>query len=284
MKESTKISTQSRRGRGDAQRLLEFISSLRFLCILCASALSFATAFADAPPAFRDAALLYDQGQFDQAIARYDSLLAAGVRSANLYFNLGNAHFKAGHLGRAILNYERAHRLEPRDRDIEGNLGFVAKQSKAYDAAAAGSWSAWLGDLRDSFTTDEWTWLVVACYWLALLGLLAFIWLPPVIEWRRWLRTVAIVFGVIALLASAGLATRIAIEEGPPPGITVAKEVIVRLAPLDDGMRHFTAYEGQKLWIVSERAPQKPGAPGWFEVERADGKRGWVPADAVEKI
>jgi hypothetical protein len=241
-------------------------------------------AHADAPPAFRDAAMLYDQGQFEQAIARYDSLLAAGVRSANLYFNLGNAHFKAGHLGRAILNYERAHRLEPRDRDIEGNLGFVAKQSKAYDAAAAGSWSAWLADLRDSFTVDEWTWLVAVCYWLALLSLVALIWLPTAIEWRRWLRSAAITFGVIALLASGGLGTKIAVEEGPAPGITVAKEVTVRLAPLDDGMRHFTAYEGQKLWIVSERAPQRLGAPGWFEVERADGKRGWVPADTVISI
>lgn len=239
---------------------------------------------ADAPPAFREAAVLYDQGQFDQAIARYESLLAAGVRSANLCFNLGNAHFKAGHLGRAILNYERARQLAPRDRDVDGNLGFVVKQTKGYDAAAAGSWSAWLADLRDSLTTDEWTWLAVACYWLALLGVIALVWLPPAIEWRRRLRSAAIACGAIALLASAGLGAKIVVEEGPASGITVAKEVVVRLAPLDDGMRHFTAYEGQKLWIISERASRQPGAPGWFEVERADGKRGWAPADAVEKI
>jgi len=239
---------------------------------------------ADAPAAFREAAALYDQGQFDQAIARYESLIAAGVRSANLFFNLGNAHFKAGHLGRAILNFERAHQLEPRDRDVDGNLGFVEKQTKAYDAAAAGGWSAWLAGARDSLTTDEWTWLVVACYWLAMLGLIVFIWLPPAIEWRRWFRSAAITFGVIVLLASVGLGARIVIEEGPPAGIAIAKEVVVRFAPVDDGMRHFTAYEGQKLWIVGERPSRMQGVPGWLEVERADGKRGWVLADAVERI
>lgn len=239
---------------------------------------------ADAPPAFREAAVLYDQGQFDQAVARYESLLAAGVRSANLYFNLGNAHFKAGHLGRAILNYERAHQLEPRDRDVDGNLGFVVKQTKAYDATAAGGWSAWLEGGRDSLTTDEWTSLAAACYWLAMLGLIVLIWLSPAIEWRRWLRSAAITCGGIALLASVGLGARIVIEEGPPAGIAVTKEVVVRFAPVDDGMRHFTAYEGQKLWIVGERPSRMQGVPGWLEVERADGKRGWVPADTVEKI
>ncbi|MBI5685287.1 MAG: tetratricopeptide repeat protein [Verrucomicrobia bacterium] len=257
---------------------------MRTIASILALALTALAWAADAPPAFREAAVLYDQGQFDQAIARYESLLAAGVRSANLCFNLGNAHFKAGHLGRAILNFERARRLEPRDRDIEGNLGFAAKQSKAYDAAAAGSWSAWLADLRDSLTVDEWTWAVVACYWLALLGLITFIWLPPAIEWRRWLRSAAIAFGAVALLSSVGLGAKIAVEEGPQPGIAVAKETVVRFAPVDDGMRHFTAYEGQKLWIVGERPSRMQNVPGWLEVERADGKRGWVPADAVERI
>lgn len=241
-------------------------------------------AHADVPPAFREAAVLYDQGQFDQAVARYESLFATGMRSANLYFNLGNAHFKAGRLGRAILNYERAHRIDPRDRDISGNLGFVVRQTKGYDAAAAGSWSAWLADLRDSLTTDEWTWLVVVCYWLALLGAIALVWLPSSVEWRRRIRSASIAFGVGALLAGVGLGAGIAVEEGPPAGITVAKEVVVRFAPVNDAMRHFTAYEGQKLWIVSERPSQMQGVPGWLEVERSDGIKGWVPGDTVEKI
>jgi tetratricopeptide (TPR) repeat protein len=258
---------------------------LKFIWSLVFGIWSFApSAFADAPPAFREAAVLYDQGQFDQAAAHYESLLAAGVRSANLYFNLGNAHFKAGHLGRAILNYERARQLAPRDQDVDGNLNFAAKQSKAFDATAAGSWSVWLVNLRDGLTTGEWTWLTVTNYWLALLGVIALVWLPPSIEWRHRLRSAAIAFGAVALLASVGLGARIVMDEGPPPAITLAKEVVVRLAPLGDGIRHYTAYEGQKLWIIGEHPSQMQGVPGWFEVERADGQRGWVPADAIEKI
>jgi hypothetical protein len=53
---------------------------------------------------------------------------------------------------------------------------------------------------------------------------------------------------------------------------------------VDDAPRHFTAVEGQKLWITGERASNMVGVSGWVEVERADGNKGWVPANAVEKI
>ena len=268
-----------------ATRRLLRVWGLTLFCSLVFGIWNFAPfALADTPPAFREAAVLYDQGQFDQAVARYESLLAAGVRSANLYFNLGNAHFKAGHLGRAILSYERAHQLAPRDSDVDGNLGFAVKQSKSFDATAAGSWSVWLADSRDSLTTDEWTWLTITSYWLALLSIIALVWLPPAIEWRRRLRSAAITFGAIALLTSVGLGARIAIEEGPPAAITIAKEAEARFAPMDDGAKHFTVYEGQKLWIIGERPSRMQGVPGWLEVERADGQRGWVPTDAIEKI
>ncbi len=242
---------------------------------------------ADAPPAFKEAAALFDAGVFDQAAARYESLRAAGVASANLYFNLGNACFKAGHLGRAILNYERARRLEPRDPDISGNLRFAINESRAKDTVATTGWSVWLAALRDYLTAGEWTAFAATCYWLAALGAIALLLLPaarklaPV---KRWLRPSVIGFTVLTIAAGTGLITRASVENGPPAAIVVTKEVVVRFAPVDDAPRHFTAVEGQKLWITGERASSMAGVPGWVEVERADGNKGWVPANAVERI
>ncbi|MBI5397499.1 MAG: tetratricopeptide repeat protein [Verrucomicrobia bacterium] len=242
---------------------------------------------ADAPPAFKEAAALYDAGQFEQAATRYESLRAAGVASANLYFNLGNACFKAGQLGRAILNYERARRLEPRDPDISGNLRFAINESRAKDTAASSGWSAWLAAARDYRTAGEWTAFATTCYWLVALGAIALLWLPaarklePV---KRWLRPSVIGFTLLAIVAGTGLITRASVEHGPPEAIVVTKEVVVRFAPVDDAPRHFTAVEGQKLWVTGERASSMVGVPGWVEVERADGNKGWVPANAVERI
>ncbi|MFH1244966.1 MAG: tetratricopeptide repeat protein, partial [Candidatus Omnitrophota bacterium] len=57
----------------------------------------------------------YAQEKFDQAITAYEQELSLGRESGPLYYNLGNAYFKSGQLGRAILNYLRAERLIPAD-------------------------------------------------------------------------------------------------------------------------------------------------------------------------
>ena len=71
---------------------------------------------------FFHANALYKDGQYTAAASDYEQLRNAGLESGNLYFNLGNAYFKAGQRGKAILNYERAHRLLPSDPDVEANL------------------------------------------------------------------------------------------------------------------------------------------------------------------
>jgi tetratricopeptide (TPR) repeat protein len=47
-------------------------------------------------------------GNFKAAIADYQTVADSGERSANLFYDLGNAYFRHGDFGRAILNYDRA--------------------------------------------------------------------------------------------------------------------------------------------------------------------------------
>ena len=72
---------------------------------------------------------LYADEQYADAIAAYEKVLAAGVESGNLHFNLGNAYFKSGDVGHAVLAYERARRLIPRDPDLHANLGYAREKS-----------------------------------------------------------------------------------------------------------------------------------------------------------
>ncbi|NJM15024.1 MAG: tetratricopeptide repeat protein [Bacteroidales bacterium] len=67
----------------------------------------------------------YLKGKYMEAIDLYDSLLAAGAESAELYYNLGNAWYKQGHYPKAILYYEKALLLNPGDEDVQFNLSFV---------------------------------------------------------------------------------------------------------------------------------------------------------------
>ena len=71
---------------------------------------------------------LYEQGRYEAAAQIYQQMVDHGFEDSRLFHQLGNAYFKQGDTGRAVLNYRRAEQLAPRDADIEANLQ-LARQS-----------------------------------------------------------------------------------------------------------------------------------------------------------
>jgi len=77
---------------------------------------------------FAEGNRLYQEGDFAAAAASYDAVIKGGFESAEVYYNLGNAHFRLGETARAVLNYRRAARLDPGNDDIRANLALVSQR------------------------------------------------------------------------------------------------------------------------------------------------------------
>ena len=73
---------------------------------------------AEAEKVWERANTLYINGDYVGAAAFYEAIVDKGYISGRLFYNLGNAYFKAGELGRAVLNYNRAQKLMPYDKDV----------------------------------------------------------------------------------------------------------------------------------------------------------------------
>src|SRR5437870_11251104 len=115
-----------RRHMGDARRVCfaksapNFVERSVYCAIICAFLIASAFAQPDAP--FAKANQEYAQGNFKQAIDGYEELVRSRQWSANLFYDLGNAYFRVGDFGHAILNYERALALEPHHPETQANL------------------------------------------------------------------------------------------------------------------------------------------------------------------
>ena len=72
---------------------------------------------------------LYQVGNYHEAGRVYEQIINQGVQDSTVYFNLGNAYYRQGDLGRAIVNYQRAALLNPRDADIQANLDLTREQT-----------------------------------------------------------------------------------------------------------------------------------------------------------
>src|SRR5947199_4688821 len=75
----------------------------------------------------------YAQGHFKEAISGYETLVRAGQWSANVFYDLGNAYFRTGDFGRAILNYERALALERHHPEATANLQIARDEAHALE-------------------------------------------------------------------------------------------------------------------------------------------------------
>ena len=221
---------------------------------------------------FKAANQLYDAGKFAEAAAIYEKI---EPKSAPVYFNLGNACFRDGRIGLAILNYERARKLAPRDPDILANLKF-AEQRLGIEQANASPRAAqrFVRSVIGGYTSTEWSVLELAALWLTVLAAAGGVFLSR-------MRNVFIVIAVTGFIGFAVSTFALGYEtinnRTAPQAIVVIDESEARFAPLPESTVHFKLVEGTKVVIREDRGQ-------WQLVERADGQQGWVKSEAVARI
>ncbi len=114
---------------------------------------------------FQKANQAYMQGHYQQAVALYLDIAEKKGVSANLLYNLANSYAALGRPGKAIVNYQRALRLDPGDPDIRANLTQVQKDEGLYQDD-----KPLLQRLIQLLSPDQW--LVLALTGLVLLSAL----------------------------------------------------------------------------------------------------------------
>ena len=235
--------------------------------ILAATALAAPEGDARLERTFADAARAYDANQLPEAIRGWQALVDEGQALPEVLFNLGNAHYRNGDLGEAILAYRRAQRLAPRDPDIRANLGFAA-QSAGIELPARKPLAALLLD----FSRAEWLGFGAACFWLLGLTLAAWIVWP---RFRFAWRPAAAALAALLLVALAGLAAYRDLARRPECVVRTANQKVLS-SPLETATPLLALPAGALVRQVDERGQ-------WIEVQ-ADAVRGWLPAAALAPV
>jgi hypothetical protein len=233
---------------------------------------SLGTTFGGPSDDFKSANQFYDAGKFAEAAAIYERI---EPKTAHVYYNLGNAHFREGKPGLAILDYERARRLAPRDPDILANLKF-AEQRLGVDEVNTPprAWQRFLRSVIDSRTSTEWGVYELLALWLTVLAVGAWLYIPRI---RTGLLAIAVV-GLVGFAASVlALGRQVVGDRAAPAAIVVAGETEARFAPMADSTTHFKLAEGTRVVVREDRGQ-------WLFVERADGQQGWVKSDTLERV
>ncbi len=226
---------------------------------------------------FEEGNRFYQSGEFENAIASYNKIIEDGYESAALYFNLGNAYFREGNIGYAILNYERALKLSPGDEDIKHNLAFANAQTRDKPEPLPSFFIFnWWESLLALNSLNGWVYLSYFIFILLLLSLgLYLVGRKLILQRYSFYTALGFTVILIALVVISGV--KYMRETKISNGIIIQPAVTVKLSPDIRSNDAFVIHEGLKVTVEDK-------VENWFRIRLPDGKVGWLEKKELEII
>jgi tetratricopeptide (TPR) repeat protein len=224
---------------------------------------------------FEMANKFYEEKDYSSAIRLYESILNQGKESAPVYFNLGNAYFKSGDLGRAVLYYSRARRLQPGDEDIHHNLRFASQFSRVQmEGVELNPINTFLTSLVDNYRLEVLAWVSSGLFLLFLMALL--------VRWGAGINNSLVrlttVISLILLLIACGLTSfKYRHDFLTRRAVIVANESPVYTGPSEQSDLELEGAPGLVVEILAE-------STDYFNVLFENKRRGWISRNLVAEI
>lgn len=253
------------------------LSKLKFLSLLLFTVLySFASAN-ESNIKLDSANIAYSKGDYNKAAKLYENILSNGLEASEVYFNLGNAYYKTNNIAFAILNYERALKLNPDNDDFNFNLKLAnQKIEDKIEAAPQLFLTQWKNGLIDLMTEKGWS---VLCIVLVILSLVLFA--IYVTMQKKSLKQFGFFGGTTLILLSIitffVAQHKFKLTKNNSDAIITSPSITVTGSPNEKGTKLFILHEGTKVNITQEDI-------GWAEVKIANGNTGWIKKSELQKI
>lgn len=218
----------------------------------------------------------YRQERWDEAAEAYRAILEYRINDPRVEYNLGNAEFKLGERGRAILHYQRALRLDPTNEDIRNNLALA--QSTIVDRADPQELAApvrWVRELQNRIGPDRQALACLVLVWLVA-GVVAWCSARP----GGWSPAAGWLLAALLLALSTGaISWRVTYQrlEGKQLAVVLESAVEVLAGPDENNATLFTVHEGLTLEIRAQRGE-------WLQASLPNGLNGWLPRDSVGEV
>ncbi len=214
---------------------------------------------------------------YEKSILSYEKIINDGqIKNAKLCYNLANAYFLKGDIGRAILNYRRAEKLDKSDTNIQKNLTFA--RSRRIDKVTEKT------EKRVLQTLFFWhyhfpikTKFVITCIFFAIvcISVTAMIWLGRIAP----IKLTTIITGILMVCFLFSVIIEVSGQAGRTCGVVTADEVIARQG---DGRNYSASFKeplhaGTEFDLLEDRS-------GWLHIRLGDDSEGWIPDSSADLI
>jgi len=224
-----------------------------------------ATETATMPRTQDEAKTAYDAGQFRQALDYYASKIDPRSVSPALLYNMGNCFYQLGDYPRALVCYERAKYLQPRDSDITGNLELTRRKLLLPQKYRVESPADFLAAARDFLRVDEW--LVLCAFALTLVFVALGMFFRRTSNLWQWPFYAGI---VIAVICSAALIAKVSADDPAREAVVIVRNTpLYSLPSAESGRVEQYLKPGTEVSVEENRMD-------WVRVRLENNDEGWV--------
>ena len=223
------------------------------------------------------AKVYYTKGEYQKAVDSYNKVLNSGFESAELYYNIGNSYYKLKQVPNAILNYERAKKLAPNNKDIDFNLKIAQKfVVDKIEVIPEIFFVRWTKNIINMYSSNAWAIFSMISFVICIILLLIFFFLNSIIikKLSFYLSIIIFVFSIIFFSFSHTQKEKLLNHN---EAIIFTPSVTVKSSPDQNGNDLFLIHEGLKVTVTDSLG-------NWLEIQLSDGNKGWLEASDIVRI
>ena len=220
---------------------------------------------------FEKANKAYNNSDYTSAITLYDSILTIGLESSELYYNLGNCHYKSQNWANAIWHYEKSLKLERNDKTIQNlelaNLKIIDRIEDIPQLFYKKWWSSFIS----IFNTFSWQLISILIIWLALTIKI----LSQFTNYKKeHFLSILYSLALISVFATYSSYQRNITKK---EAIIFTSSVVVNSAPTTNSTNLFSLHSGSKIEILDTIGE-------WINIKIANGNSGWILQNSIKEL
>ena len=233
--------------------------------------------FAQDQELFEKGNAAYQNGEYEAAIKSYEAILENDQASAEVYYNLGNAHYKLNHVAPSIYYFEKALQLDPQDPDIRNNIEFARNMAiDDIEEVKKTGVSEWFNNMVANNSASGWaTFAVIFSVLFVIFFLLYYTFQKPV--WKRVFLGFAALSILLCIFSVIFAFQQNAYVQNNQYAVIYQEEVEVRDEPNLRGEASFELHEGTKAKVLEDFQE-------WSKIELSNGAQGWVNSANIRKL
>ena len=220
---------------------------------------------------------LYNKGNYNEAIIKFKEIIEKGDHSENLYFNLGNAYYKVNDIANSILYFEKALKLNPRNKDVLNNLAFSQNMLvDKIEKVPTNQVSVFLNYISQTLNVNQWLALGIILLYLFLITFILYFFSSKSVLKRNYFSAFSILFLLSVIFIMVGI-NKFEKQKSYLEAIIFENKIDFRTEPNYRSEILFNLHEGTKVVIIEE-------LNDWALVEIDDGNKGWIELQSIKKI